>query len=101
MFGLETTASLGALLAFMGINVVTGGVFAAMLNRVSNQPPRILAMLGILLTILSNGPILVLVFALTGNVWLLLVVGMTDVTFIVSYTLIYRYLKAKEGVTWR
>lgn len=101
MFGLETTASLAALLAFAGVNAITGNVFGVMLARVSSQPPRVLAFLGILLTVLSNGPILVIVLMLTGNVWVPLVVLVTDIVFIGVYTVTYKYLKEREGVTWR
>ena len=101
MFGLETTASLWALLAFMGINLITGNVFGLMLERVSAQPPRVLFLLGLLISILSNGPILVIVLLLTGNWWMIAVVAGTDIAFTVSFYCTYKYIKSREGATWR
>ena len=101
MFGLETTASLWALIAFSIVNIATGLVFGKMLSNVSTLPPIRNAYLGLLLSILQSGPIIVTVFFLTGNWWLLIVVSVTDFIFIVTYTLFYQYLKYKEGVTWQ
>jgi len=99
---MTTTASLAALLAFAGINLVTGSVFGIMLAKMSTQPWKALAFLGLLLTVLSNWPILLIVFFATGNVWLLIVTTFTDIAFIAAYSIVYTISKRRrEDSSWQ